>query len=409
MSMYPSSAVERAMTRQEIILRAMSGELTWIKAAEILDMHPRTLRRWRARWQRDGYDGLLDRRTQRPSPKRAPVEEVERVVRLYREQFRGFNVRHFHELAVADHQVTLSYSYVKCALQKAGLVPKAKGRGRHRRRRPRRERFGEMLHIDGSFHPWLVLAEQPPCCLLVVLDDATSEIVHARFWPHETTEAVLTALYAVVSQWGIPQSLYSDRASWAFLTPKAGGPVATETLTTVGEVLDRLGVEHIPSYCPQGRGRSERMNATLQGRLVNELHAAGISTLEAANRYLEQHYLPRHNQRFSQPAADADSAFVAIDPIDVEMAFASVHTRTVARDNTVQIHTKLLQIDPQRGRASCAGLKVTVRCHRTGHYTIWKDWRLLGCYEPGGHPTQVEAALGGALAAGYALRSRTAA
>jgi len=409
MGMYPSSAVEQAMTRHEIILRAMSGELTWVQAADILGMNPRTLRRWRSRWERDGYDGLLDRRTRRPSPKRAPVAEVEHILRLYREQYLGFNVRHFHELAVAQHQVTLSYSFVKTALQQAGLVAKAKGRGRHRKRRARKDRFGQMLHIDGSFHPWLTVAEAPSCCLIVVLDDATSEILHARFWPQETTEAVLTALYEVVGQFGIPQSLYSDRASWAFLTPQAGGPVATETLTTVGLVLDRLGVEHIPSYCPQGRGRSERMNGTLQGRLVNELRAAGIETIEAANAYLDQHYLPRHNQRFAQPAAAGDSAFVAIDPIDVEMAFAAAHTRTVARDNTVQIHAKVLQIDPQRGRASCAGLKVTVRCHRDRHYTVWKDWRLLGCYDPLGTPIPPAKALGGALATGYALRSRTAA
>lgn len=409
MSMYPSSAVEQAMTRHEIILRAMSGELSWIQAATILGMHARTLRRWRSRWEKDGYDGLLDRRTQRPSPKRAPVQELERILQLYREQYVGFNVRHFHELAVAEHHVELSYSFVKKALQQAGLVAKAKGRGRHRKRRERRERFGQMLHIDGSFHPWVELAEEPRCCLIVVLDDATSEILHARFWPQETTEAILTALHEVVSQWGIPQSLYSDRASWAFRTPQAGGPVAADALTAVGAVLDRLGVEHIPSYCPQGRGRSERMNGTLQGRLVHELRAAGVATLEAANHYLEQQYLPRHNQRFSQAPSSADSAFVAVDPIDVEMAFAAAHTRTVARDNTVQIHTQVLQLDPQRGRASCAGLKVVVRCHRSGHYTIWKDWRLLGCYDPRGHPVPPEMVFGGALASGYALRSRTAA
>lgn len=396
------------MKRQEIILRAMSGELTWIQAAGILQVSCRTLRRWRKNWERSGYEGLFDRRTRRPSPKRAPLEEVERILRLYREKYAGFNVRHFHDLVTTQHRVTLSYSFVKKALQEAGLVPKGKAKGRHRKRRPRRACFGEMLHIDGSLHAWLALVPDQKPSLITVLDDATSRLLYAQLWPAESTQAALSALYEVVDTYGIPQSLYSDRASWAFLTPLAGGPVDPDRLTKVGAVLARLGVEHIPSYSPQGRGRSERMNGTLQGRLVNELRAAGIRTLEEANRYLREVFLPRHNERFAQAPADPASGFVPVEPWDLERAFADQTQRTVANDNTVRVHGHLLQLDKQPGRVSCAGLKVTVLHHRTGHYSVWRGCQLYGCFNAEANPISREDAVSGTLASAYGLRSRAA-
>ena len=408
MSIYPAPAVERAMKRQEIILRAMSGELTWIQAADILGVSCRSLRRWRYAWQRAGYEGLFDRRTRRPSPRRAPVEEVERILTLYRDRYAGFNVRHFHDLVTTQHQVTLSYSFVKKALQEAGLVRKGKAKGRHRKRRPRRACFGEMLHIDGSLHPWLALVPDQKQSLIAVLDDATSRLLYAQLWPAESTEAVLRALYEVIDTYGIPHSLYSDRASWAFLTPQAGGPVDPDRLTKVGAVLARLGVEHIASYSPQGRGRSERMHATLQGRLVNELRAAGIRTLEDANRYLREVFLPRHNQRFAQAPADAASGFVAVASWELERAFAEPAQRSVAKDNTVRVHGRVLQLDQQPGRVSCAGLKVTVLHHRTGHYSVWRGCQLYGCFDAEGDPIPLEDAVGGTLASAYGLRSRAA-
>ena len=126
MSLYPDTTVRQAMKICEIILRAMSGEITWIKAAQIIGVSDRTMRRWKSRYQKYGYDGLFDRRRQRPSPKRAPYEEVERILRLYREVYMGFNVRHFHQIASEKHGVSLSYSFVKKALQEAGLVPRRK-------------------------------------------------------------------------------------------------------------------------------------------------------------------------------------------------------------------------------------------------------------------------------------------
>jgi transposase len=176
---YAEMVVERAMKLQEVILRALAGTLTWLQAADIIGLHPRTLRRWRVRFERNGSLGLYDQR-RRPSRRRAPAREVQQVLRLYREQYRDFNVRHFHQLARRDHGVRLSYSFVRLALQEAGLVRKRRARGRHRRRREPRPCFGELLHLDGSPHPWLALCPDARQTLISVWDDATKLLLYAQ-------------------------------------------------------------------------------------------------------------------------------------------------------------------------------------------------------------------------------------
>src|SRR5512143_3289521 len=298
----PPSAVERAMQIKEVLLRAMNKEYSWLWAAEILGITPRGLRRLRQRMERFGYQGLVDMRRGRPSPRRTPVVEIERILQLYRERYSGFNARHFFATVRREHGVKLSYTCVKQLLQGAGLIKKRRARGRHRRRRERRARFGEMLHLDGSRHAWLVLVPEEKQTLIQVVDDATSRLLYAQLWPGETTRAVMMAMREVVRQHGIPEAFYTDRAGWAFDTPKAGGKVDKTHLTQAGEALARLGIEHIPSYSPQARGRSERTNRTLQDRLVNELRVAQVATLEAANQYLRE-ALPPDPQRGARQAA----------------------------------------------------------------------------------------------------------
>ena len=222
---YPQSAVERAMKVQEVLLRAIDGKLTWVQASDILGYSPRTMRRIRWRLQHFGYEGLFDRRRQTPSPKRAPVAEVQRVLQLYRDRYQGFNVRHFHQLARRDHTVRLSYTFVKLARQAAGLVPKHRARGRHRRRREPRPCYGERLHLDGSPHAWLALQPAERQTLIAVLDDATKRLLYAQLWSGESLQAVMHALAHVLRAFGLPRALYTDRAGWAFHTPKAGRPV----------------------------------------------------------------------------------------------------------------------------------------------------------------------------------------
>lgn len=368
------------MKVQEVIMKALTGELHWYRAADILGFSARTLRRWRERYETHGYDGLLDLRRRTPSPKRVPVAEVTKVVQLYRNHYRGFNGRHFHQIARREHGVTLSYSFVKQALQLAGLLKKGRARGRHRRRRTPRPCFGELLHLDGSTHPWLALRPAERSVLIAVLDDATKRVLYAQLWASETTQAVMSALHAVITTHGLPMALYTDRAHWAFHTPQANGPVDRTRLTQLGRALQRLGIEHIAAYSPQARGRGERLNRTFQDRLVNELRIAGITTLEGANRYLRERFVPDYNTSFSCAPADPASAFVALGTTDLTQILCHEEDRTVSGDNTVSFDGRDFQLERQRGRRSCAGLRVTIRRHLDGTSSIWRGTQRLGYY-----------------------------
>lgn len=383
--LYPPAAVERAMTVREVIVRAIGGELTWIQAAEIVGCTARSIRRLRLRYEQRGYDGLLDHRRGRPSPRAAPLAEVQRIVALYRPHYAGFNGRHFYQIAQREHGVRLSYTYVKTLLQKSGLLPKARVRGRHRRRREPRPCFGELLHLDGSRHRWLALEPAEWQTLIVVVDDATKRVLYAQFADGgESLGAIMGALHAILETHGIPGAVYTDRASWAVHTPTSGTAPDRTRLTQVGRALARLGIEHIVSFSPQARGRSERMNRTLQNRLVNELRAARIRTREAANRYLGQRVLPTFNATFARRPADPAPAFVPVGRVDLDQILCHEEPRTVARDNTVVLDRVVLQLDKQRGRRTCAGLPVLVRRHLDGGHSVWWGPRCLGRFTAAG-------------------------
>jgi transposase len=385
---FTAAAVERAMTYQQVIMRALAGSLTWLQAADILNIHPRSLRRWRARYEQDPTLGLLDRRRRRPSHLTAPRAEVQRILRLYREHYHGFNVRHFHQLARRDHAVTLSYTFVKLALQAAGLVTTRRARGRHRRRREPRPCYGELLHLDGSPHAWLAHRPAERQTLIAMLDDATKRLLYAQLWPGESLAAVMHALAHVVRTVGLPGAVYTDRAGWAFHTPTAGGPVDRTHLTHFGRALARLGIEHIGAYSPQARGRGERLNRTLQDRLVNELRHAGIGTLAEANTYLREHFIPEYNGTFTRPPADPAAAFVPLGDIDLEQILCEEEERTVGQDNTIAFAGARLQLAKQPGRPTCAGLRVIVRRHLDGSHTVWRGAHCLGRYAAtGGNPS----------------------
>jgi transposase len=390
---YPLEAQERAMTIRDVILRAMSGAISWMQAAEIIGCTDRSVRRWRYRFDTHGYDGLLDRRRGRPSPRQASFAEVQRILRLYRARYTGFNGRHFYQLARRDHGVTLSYTYVKTALQHAGLLPKHRARGRHHRRREPRPCFGELLHLDGSTHRWLLRRPELRLTLLAVVDDATKQLLYARLLDGgESTPAVMTALRAVLEHQGIPGALYTDRAHWAVHTPTSGTAPDRTKLTQVGRALARLGIEHIVSFSPQARGRSERVNRTLQDRLVNEWRLAGITTVPAANRYLTERFLPVYNQTFGRPPADPASAFVPLGRRDLDQILCHEEERVIARDNTLTFGGLLLQIGKQPGRRSCAGLRVLVRRHLDGTHSVWWGPRRLGRYSATGRTLAATAA-----------------
>jgi transposase len=372
------AAMERAMKMQEVILRALARTITWWQAAEIAGISARQMQRWKRRYELRGYDGLYDRRRGKPSPRRVPLETVERVLGLYREKYFDFNVRHFHEKLVKEHGIGLSYTWVKLALQGAGLVAKRKVRGVHRKRRERRPLPGMLLHIDGSEHRWFEHDRWHD--LLVVMDDATSQIYYAQLVEEESTRTVMAALREVVEQKGVFCALYSDRASHFFLTPKAGEPVDRQRLTQVGRALSDLRIEMIPAYSPQARGRSERNFGTWQGRLPQELRLRGVATVEEANRFLKESYLAEFNRKFTVKAAQSGHAFVRARRSDLDRVFSIQYERVVNRDNTVSWANRCWQIEKTSWRGTLAGCRVTVYEHLDGTVSLGYGPQLLGRY-----------------------------
>src|SRR6266545_1623898 len=344
--------MERMMKVQDVLLRAMAKKITWWAAAEILGVTDRTMRRWREKLEKDGYAGLADRRKGKPSAQRIPLATVEEVLRLYKETYYDLNIRHFHEKLRELHAIELSYTWVQKALQGAGLVAKRHKRGVHRRRRPRRPMVGMLLHIDGSKNRWL--NDDRWYDLIVILDDATTEIYYAQLVDEESTRTVMAGLREVIEVQGLFCAVYSDRGSHFFVTPKAGEKVDKHRLTQVGRALKELGVQMIPAYSPQARGRSERSFGTWQCRLPQELRLCGIRTVEAANVFLREHYIGDFNRRFQVKAAQPGSAFVPYRGKDLERIFSLHFERTVNRDNTVSFQNLTLQIDSARWRGALA-------------------------------------------------------
>src|SRR5579875_4200805 len=375
----------RKMRFLEVYERCRARRLSYAEAAETLGVSERTFRRMRGRFEAEGEAGLIDRRVGKPSPHRIGAAEMARVVALYRERYPGWTVKHFHERAQQRHGLLASYGWTKSVLHAAGLVRPAVTRSAHRKKRPRRPLPGMLLHQDGSRHLWLPALERQ-IDLIVTMDDATSEIYSAVLVAEEGTASSFRGLAEVIGRHGLFCSLYTDRGSHYFHTPKAGAAVDENTLTQVGRALKQLGIAHIPAYSPEARGRSERMFATLQDRLVRELADAGIDTIAAANRFLAEVYLPEHNRRFAVAAAAAGSAFVPWARSDLAEILCHQEDRIVGNDNTVTFGKLRLQIEPSPLRPHFVKARVQVRRYADDTLAIFYGPRCIGRYQTDATP-----------------------
>ena len=370
------------MKLQDVLLKAMAKRMSWADAAEIIGVTTRTMRRWKERLAEHGYSGLMDRRKGKASRLRVPLATAEEVLRLYQSTYHDLNVRHFHEKLREKHGIQLSYTWVQQALQGAGLVGRGRRRGKHRRRRERRPLAGMLLHIDGSKHQWF--GDQRWHDLIVILDDATSEIYYAQLVEEESTRTVMAGLREVIEQQGLFCALYSDRGSHFFVTPKAGEKVDKQRLTQVGRAMKELGVQMIPAYSPQARGRSERSFGTWQGRLPQELRLAGITTVEGANAFLRERYIAEFNARFTVAAGEKGTAFRRTSRSDLNWIFTVQTERMVAKDNTIAIADRSWQIDKSRFRSTLAGCTVTVHEHLDATVSIRYGPHVVGRFDAGG-------------------------
>jgi len=362
--------------------RQERGELTQDEAAEMLGVSVRTFQRWRDRYGAEGEAGLADRRLGRTSPRRAPRAELERMLGLFRDKYADFTVKHFHEQLQKRHGYVLGYTVTKLALHAAGLVRKAPRRSAHRKKRPRRPLRGMLLHQDGSRHQWL--EGQAALDLIVTLDDATSEIYSAFLVEEEGTASTFRALREVIGRHGLFCALYTDRGSHYFHTPKAGETVSRTQQTQVGRALAHLGIEHIAAYSPEARGRSERAFGTLQGRLPKELRLAGITTVEAANAWLKDHYIAAHNAAFAVQPEREGTAFVPDAHHAWREVLCVIEERTVANDNTVAWNGRRLQLPESRLRPHFVKAAVRVHAYPDGTASVFLGPHRLATFDSDG-------------------------
>jgi hypothetical protein len=358
------------------------GRLTQAEAARILGMCERSFRRYLWRYEAGGLEGLIDRRLEQASNRRAPVDEVLALSDRYRSRHRGWNVKHFHSWYKRDGG-TRSYTWVKLRLQEAKLVPKAQKRGAHRKRRERSALPGMMIHQDGSRHEWVAGRQWD---LIVTMDDATSEHYSMFFVEEEGTASSFRGVREVIEARGLFSSFYSDRGSHYWHTPEAHGKVDKDHPTQFGRAMRQLGIEMIAAYSPEARGRSERAFGTHQGRLPQELALAAITSMAAANRYLAEVYLPAFNTEFAQSAMAEGSAFVPWIGGSLDDILCEQFERTVSADNCVRFDGLILQIPADRHRCHYVKARVRVNRYASGALAVFHGPRALAYFTADGTP-----------------------
>jgi len=362
--------------------------LTQEDAACLLNVCPRTFRRYICRYEDEGMTGLIDKRLGQISQHRAPVDEVMALEALYRDRYDSWNIKHFHERYHEHHDGTRSYTWVKQRLQASGLAKTGKRRGPHRIRRERKPLSGMMIHQDASTHAWV---PDQMWDLIITMDDATNEVYSAFFVEEEGTWSSLQGVRDTLEAKGLFSSFYIDRGSHYWHTPEAGGKVDKANPTQFGRAMQELGIGMIAAYSPEARGRSERMFGTWQGRLPNELALHKITDMRVANRFIADTFLPEMNRRFTVTASEQGNAFVPLLNTRLDDILCLKAARTVGNDNCVKYRGKALQIPKTTGRSHYVKANVWVHEYQDQRTSVYHGPRLLGTYDANGDLEQAEA------------------
>lgn len=372
----------RKMHFEEVLNIWTEKRLTQEEAARLLGVTGRTFRRYIDRYHENGIDGLVDKRISQTSNRKAPVDEVMTLVDRYNSRHKGWNVSHFYSWYKREGG-TRSYTWVKNQLQATKSVPKGKKRGVHRKKRERAPMPGMMIHQDGSTHQWV---PGKIWDLIVTMDDANNEHYSMFFVAQEGSASSFAGVKEVILSHGLFCSFYSDRGSHYWHTPEAGGKVDKRNLTQFGRAMHQLGIEMIPAYSPEARGRSERAFSTHQDRLVKELALFGITDMAEANRYLREHYLPAFNAEFMEPAIEQGSGFVPLlDGQRIDDILCEQFERTVTRDNCVSFERLSLQIPQNQHRCNYINTKIRIHRYPDDSLAIFHGPRRLADYQPNGH------------------------
>jgi len=371
----------RMMRFEEAYSSWQERSLTQEEAARLLGVSDRTFRRHICRYEDQGLEGLFDKRLSQESVRKAPLDEALKLVELYRKRYFGFTVKHFYSWYQRAHGGGRSYTWVKNTLQARGVVKKAPKRGAHRKKRVRSPYPGMMLHQDGSKHQWV---KDQMWTLIITMDDATGEHYSMFFVPEEGLWSSFRGIRDVIERKGLFASLYTDRAGHYWYTPKEGGKVDKGRPTQFARAMKQLGIEMIPAYSPQARGRCERAFKTHQDRLTKELAMEGITDMEEANQYLDKIYRPAFNEEFCVKPAEEEDLFVDWVGANLEDILCEQFSRTVRNDNCVVFKKFTLQIPKDKYR--CHYVKVKVRLHRypNGTFAIFHGHRQLARYDAKG-------------------------
>lgn len=367
----------RKMRFEEIYGNWTGKRLSQEDAARVLGVCSRTFRRYIDRYEEDGLEGLTDKRLNQISHRRAPVDEVFALTERYKNRYRGWSVKHFYSWYSRDGGKR-SYTWVKNTLQSKGLVSKSKKRGKHRKRREPFPLPGMMLHQDGSQHEWV---EGKKWDLIITMDDATNEHYSMFFVEEEGTMSSFKGIKEVISKKGLFSSLYTDRGSHYWHTPESGGKVDKNNPTQFGRAMRHLGIEMIPAYSPEARGRSERAFGTHQGRLPKELAYHEITDMEESNRYLAEVYMPACNEEFMHLGREQGTAFIQWMGTNLDDILCEQHERTVSSDNCVSFGGKTLQIPRDEYRCNYIRVHVRVHLYTDGSMAIFHGPRKLADYD----------------------------
>ncbi len=379
----------RIMRFEEAFNKWDNGRISQEEAAQLLGVCVRTFRRHINRYEENGIEGLYDKRLSQASHRRAPVDEVFKLTELYKTNYRGFNVKHFYSFYTNNHGGSRSYTWVKNTLQRHNLVQKNPKRGRHRKQRPRAAFPGMMIHQDGSTHQWVSGNQWD---LIITLDDATSEHYSMFFVNEEGTVSSFQGVFDTIKKKGLFSSIYTDRGSHYWHTPVAGGKVDKRNLTQFGRAMHQMGIGMIAAYSPQARGRCERMFSTHQERLPKELKLLNIKTMEAANKYLKETYMPAFNKEFCVPAREPGSAFVKWAGNELKEILCMQYERRVSNSNCVEFEGLKLQIPADQYRCHYVKVKVKVHKYLNGELSIFHGPRKLVNYDATGKRVIVSSA-----------------
>ena len=371
----------RERVRLDALSRVRRGELSVVSAAELMGVSLRQARRVWKRFAAAGAAGLVHKLRGRKSNHGLSEDRRERIVKLHQERYADFGQTLACEKLAAEHELFVCPDTLTALLKARGLWERKRRRGKHRRRRERRSCLGSMVQKDGSHHDWFE-GRGPRCVLMVMIDDATSTVL-ARFYPAETTEAAFDLFGRWVKRYGIPRSVYADRHSIYRDEDHPDKP------TQYGRAMKQLSVELIAAHSPQAKGRVERMNGTLQDRLVKEMRLRGINSIEAGNAFLESKFLDELNGRYAVKAKRSQDLHRAVEAgVVLEEVLCVADGRVVSNDWCVRWNNRWLQIDAKHAGLSLAGRKVTVKQRADGGLVMLRDGQRLAFEELSARPAR---------------------